>query len=60
MYKNSTPVLFEGRGQQRVVILYRGSNGTSGIYRCDIETTAVNNNRGSDILFVGLYRQGGE
>ena len=53
-------ILSEGRGSQRVVMYYKGNNGTSGIYRCDIETIAVNNNRGSASLFVGLYINGGE
>ena len=54
------PVLSEGRGPQQVVVYYRGSGGTSGIYRCDIETIAVNNNSGNVSLFVGLYTSGGE
>ena len=33
---------------------------TSGIYRCDIETIAVNSNSGNASLFVGLYTSGGE
>ena len=52
-------VLSEGRGPQRVFVYYVGSGGTSGIYRCDIETIAVNNNNGSVSLFVGLYTSGG-
>ena len=54
------PVLSEGRGRQQVVVYYRGNVGTSGIYRCDIETIAVNNNSGNVSLFVGLYTSGGE
>ena len=45
----------EGRGPQRVVLKYTGSVGTSGIYRCDIETVAVNDNTGHETVYVGLY-----
>ena len=55
------PFLSEGRGPQRVNVYHIGSGGTSGIYRCDIETIAVNNNSGNVSLFVGLYyTSGGE
>ena len=52
--------VYEDRGDQVVALLYTGSSGTSGIYRCDIETNAVNNNDGNETLFVGLYTSGGE
>ena len=52
--------VFEGRGPQLVVLQYTGSGGTSGIYRCDIETVAVNNNDGHETVYVGLYTSGGE
>ena len=61
-YDYITPeVVSEARGPQLVVV-YRGNTfiGTSGIYRCDIETIAVNNNSGNVSLFVGLYFSGGE
>ena len=54
------PVLSEGRGPRRVDVYRKGSGGTSGIYRCDIETNAVNNNSGNETLYVGLYTSGGE
>ena len=54
------PVLSELRGLRQVVVYYRGSDGISGIYRCDIETIAVNNNSGNVSIFVGLYIHGGE
>ena len=38
----------------------RDSGSTSGIYRCDIEIIAVNNNSGNVSLFVGLYTGRGE
>ena len=49
----------KGNTAQRVVLFYRG--GTLkygilyGIYRCDIETVAVNNNSGTESIYVGLY-----
>ena len=53
-------VVYEGRGDRLVVLRYTGSGGTSGIYRCDIETVAVNNNDGRETVYVGLYTSGGE
>ena len=52
--------VFEGRGDRVVRLRYTGSGGTSGIYRCDIETVAVNNNEGHETVYVGLYTSGGE
>ena len=52
--------VYENRGVQVVVLRYTGSGGTSGIYRCDIETNAVNNNNGNETVYVGLYTSGGE
>ena len=52
--------VYEGRGPQLAVLQYTGSGGTSGIYRCDIETVAVNNNDGHETVYVGLYTSGGE
>ena len=57
---NNIPVLSESRGPQRVIVYRHGDSGTSGIYRCDIETIAANNNNGRVSLFVGLYTTGGE
>ena len=57
---DNIPVLSERRGSRRVDVYRSGSDGTSGIYRCDIETIAVNNNNGNVSLFVGLYTSGGE
>ena len=50
----------EGRIAQLVSLQYTGSGGTSGIYRCDIETVAVNDNDGREAVYVGLYTSGGE
>ena len=52
--------VYEGRGDRLVVVQYTGSGGTSGTYRCDIETVAVNNNDGRETVYVGLYTSGGE
>ena len=52
--------VYERRSAQRVDVYYSGSGGTSGIYRCDIETNAVNDNDGNETVYVGLYTSGGE
>ena len=57
---NDNIVLSEGRGSQQVNLYYRSDGGISGIYRCDIESIAVNNNNGYVSLFIGLYASGGE
>ena len=44
----------EGRGDQRVILRYTGSGGTSGIYRCHINTYYY------ETVYVGLYTSGGE
>ena len=50
-------VVYQVRTAQRVDLQYLGGDGISGIYRCDIETTAVNDR---DTVYVGLYSRGGE
>ena len=50
--------LVESR-QARRVDLHHRSSGPSGIYRCDIETIAVNGNGMRETVYVGLYAQGG-
>ena len=52
--------VYERRAAQVVVVRYTGSGGTSGIYHCDIETNAVNDNDGHESVYVGLYTSGGE
>ena len=52
--------VYESRSDRLVYLRYRGSGGTSGIYRCDIETIAVTNNDGRETVYVGLYTSGGE
>ena len=49
----------KGENYQRMVLYYRGGGAPSGIYRCDIETVAVNNNDGNETVYVGLYTSGG-
>ena len=51
--------VYEVRGAQLVGLRYTGSGGTSGIYRCDIETIVVNND-GRETVYVGIYTSGGE
>ena len=48
--------LFESREAQRVDLRYEGSEGTSGVYHCEIDTNAVN----KETVFVGLYTSGGQ
>ena len=58
---NFTAPLFQRR-EDKVIKLYRRTNyplNTSGIYRCDIETNAVNNNS-RETVYTGLYFTGGE
>ena len=57
--------LFEARKAQRVDLRRRNNAGTSGIYRCTIETNAVHSNDNSDTttretVYAGLYASGGE
>ena len=57
---NNIPALSEARGPQRVIVYRHGDGGVYGIFHCDIETIAVNNNNGRVSLFVGLFSSGGE
>ena len=52
--------IYESRGAQRVDLHRRNNGDTSGIYRCDIETYAVNDEDGRETVYVGLYASGGE
>ena len=52
--------MYQNRDDQVVVMRYTGSGGTSGIYHCDIETNAVNDDDGRESVYVGLYTSGGE
>ena len=64
---SSTAAIVQRREAQRVDVLRKGNGVESGIYRCDIETNAVNNgdnnndddNDGNEIVYVGLYSDGG-
>ena len=51
---------FEVRSKQRVDVRHRGSQKISGLYRCEIETNAVNNQSGNETLYAGLYTNGGQ
>ena len=52
--------IYEQREAQRVDLRRRNNGGTSGIYRCDIETNAVHNDSGHETVYAGLYASGGE
>ena len=58
---NNTFNIFMLRQAQRVDLRHRGRRGvTSGIYRCTVETNAVNDDDGRETVYVGLYASGGE
>ena len=52
--------IYERRGAQRVDLRHRNSGDPSGVYRCDIQTVAVNDEDGRETVYVGLYASGGE
>ena len=57
--------IYEHRTAQQVDLRRRNDAGTSGIYRCDIETNAVHSDNDSDTttretVYAGLYASGGE
>ena len=53
-------VVFQVRTTQRVDLRHLEAGEPSGIYRCDIETTAINDRNGLETVYVGLYSSGGE
>ena len=59
-FNNESNDIYEFRTAQRVDLRRRNNNETSGIYRCTIETNAVNNASGYETVYVGLYASGGE
>ena len=52
--------IYERRAAQRVDLHRRNNGDTSGIYRCDIETNAVNDEDGHETVYAGLYASGGK
>ena len=52
--------IYEQREAQQVDLRRRNNGDTSGIYRCDIETNAVNDDDGRETVYVGLYASGGK
>ena len=52
--------IYQQLGAERVDLRYRNNGDTSGIYRCTIETNAVNNDDGQEVVYAGLYASGGE
>ena len=59
-FSNGPDDIYETRDAQRVDLRRRNNGDTSGIYRCDIETNAVNYEDGRETVYVGLYASGGE
>ena len=59
-FSNGPDDIYEHRDAQRVDLRRRNNGDTSGIYRCDIETDAVNDAAGNETVYVGLYASGGE
>ena len=53
-------VVYENRTDERIDLRYLREGGASGMYRCDIETTSVNERAGWETAYVGLYNRGGE
>ena len=54
-------IIFESRQAQRVDLRHRGgSDVTSGVYRCTVETNAFNDDDGHETVYAGLYASGGE
>ena len=52
--------VYERREAQQVVMYHRQNSDVFGIYHCTIETNAVNDDDGREIVYVGLYASGGE
>ena len=59
-FSNGPDDIYKHRGAQRVDLRRRNNGDTSGIYRCDIETNAVNDEDGRETVYMGLYASGGE
>ena len=57
---NTLNGIFQVRSKQRVDVYHRGSRKISGLYRCEVETNAVNNQSGNETLYAGLYTSGGQ
>ena len=60
-FSSSPDDIYEHRIAHRVELHRRNNGDTSGIYRCDIETSAVNSpdNTARETVYVGLYVTGG-
>ena len=59
-FLTSTISIAGRRGDMRVELHRRNNGVANGIYLCAIETNAVNNDNGREIVYVGLYASGGE
>ena len=65
MFSNGPGNMYESRAAQRVDLHRRNNGGTSGIYRCTVETNAVRSDDEPDTttretVYAGLYASGGE
>ena len=52
--------IYQVRELQRVDVRRRNNLDISGLYRCDIETNAVNDEDGRETVYAGLYASGGK
>ena len=59
-FSNGPDDIYEQRRAQRVDLRRRNNGDTSGIYRCIIDTNAVNDDDGRETVYAGLYASGGE
>ena len=59
-FSNGSDGIYQQHAAQRVDLHRRNNGDTSGIYRCTIETNAVNDDDGWETVYVGLYASGGE
>ena len=55
----SNPPIYESRTAQRIDLRRSSGTGPTGIYHCDIETVAVNDNDMRETVYVGLYTSDG-
>ena len=56
---SSTSSIVERRDHMKIDLHHRNNGVANGIYQCTIETNAVNDDDGREIVYVGLYASGG-
>ena len=59
-YHNRGDIYEAHRASQRLDLSRRNDDDISGIYRCTVETKAVHNDSGREMVYAGLYASGGE